>query len=257
MNVYAQHRQRHHEQPRQVARHPDPLRATTSVCRPRPSSATGLTSCPRSMVGGAVVIKLLEGHAGHRRHPGALAQGRRSDHRTLHARTSGCSSRPSSRRQGRDIRASSSATVSSRRCGGWRRAMSSVQCPPRWARGAGRVGRDLSGDGGAGRADHGLRVAGVDMLEGNDGPLVMGGQLLPGLRASVRDQPRRRRGVIDHIANRPASPRSTCATSDGVDRLRVAELVVTRVPTSSAKSLGESGLRDRVYLGAHPAAGQP
>ena len=66
----------------------------------------------------------------------------------------------------------------------------------------------------------------------------------PGHR--VRDQPRRRRG--DHRPHRQPDrlPRDRRApTSDGVDRLGVAELVVHPGADLVGKSLGESGLRDR------------
>lgn len=93
----------------------------------------------------------------------------------------------------------------------------------------------------------GLRVAGVDMLEGNDGPLVMEVNSSPGLQGIESATNLDVAGaIIDHIANQTGFPeidvrqRLTVSTGYGV-----AELVVHPGADLVGKSLGESGLRDR------------
>jgi len=93
----------------------------------------------------------------------------------------------------------------------------------------------------------GLRVAGVDMLEGNDGPLVMEVNSYPGLQGIESATNLDVAGaIIDHIANQTGFPeidvrqRLTVSTGYGV-----AELVVHPGADLVGKSLGESGLRDR------------
>ena len=93
----------------------------------------------------------------------------------------------------------------------------------------------------------GLRVAGVDMLEGNDGPLVMEVNSSPGLQGIESATKLDVAGaIIDHIANQTGFPeidvrqRLTVSTGYGV-----AELVVHPGADLVGKSLGESGLRDR------------
>ena len=92
-----------------------------------------------------------------------------------------------------------------------------------------------------------LRVAGVDMLEGNDGPLVMEVNSSPGLQGIESATNLDVAGaIIDHIANQTGFPeidvrqRLTVSTGYGV-----AELVVHPGADLVGKSLGESGLRDR------------
>ena len=93
----------------------------------------------------------------------------------------------------------------------------------------------------------GLRVAGVDMLEGNDGPLVMEVNSSPGLQGIESATNLDVAGaIIDHIANQTGFPeidvrqRLTVSTGYGV-----AELVVHPGADLVRNSLGESGLRDR------------
>ncbi len=84
----------------------------------------------------------------------------------------------------------------------------------------------------------GLKVAGVDMLEGADGPLVMEVNSSPGLQGIETATKLDVAGaIIDHIANQVAFPpeidvrqRLTVSTGYGV-----AELLVHSAPTSSAR----------------------
>ena len=73
----------------------------------------------------------------------------------------------------------------------------------------------------------GLRVAGVDMLEGNDGPLVMEVNSSPGLEGiETATQLDVAGAIIDHIANQVAFPeidvrqRLSVSTGYGVAELR-------------------------------------
>lgn len=93
----------------------------------------------------------------------------------------------------------------------------------------------------------GLRVAGVDMLEGNDGPLVMEVNSSPGLEGIERATGLDIAGaIIDHIDNQVAFPeldvrqRLTVSTGYGV-----AELHVPDGSEFVGKTIDESGLRDR------------
>ena len=93
----------------------------------------------------------------------------------------------------------------------------------------------------------GLRVAGVDMLEGNDGPLVMEVNSSPGLEGIERATDLDVAGaIIDHVANQVAFPeldvRQRLSVSTGYG---VAELLVREAGDFVGKSIGESGLRDR------------
>ena len=93
----------------------------------------------------------------------------------------------------------------------------------------------------------GLRVAGVDMLEGNDGPLVMEVNSSPGLQGIESATNLDVAGaIIDHIANQTGFPeidvRQRLTVSTGYGE---AELVVHPGADLVGKSLGESGLRDR------------
>jgi hypothetical protein len=83
----------------------------------------------------------------------------------------------------------------------------------------------------------GLRVAGVDMLEGDDGPLVMEVNSSPGLEGIETATKLDVAGaIIDHIANQVAFPRSTCA-SGSPSRPATAwpSSWCTAAPTSSAR----------------------
>jgi len=93
----------------------------------------------------------------------------------------------------------------------------------------------------------GLRVAGVDMLEGNEGPLVMEVNSSPGLEGIEAATKLDVAGaIIDHIANQVAFPeidvRERLAVSTGYG---VAEIVVHDNADMVGKPLGESGLRER------------
>ncbi len=93
----------------------------------------------------------------------------------------------------------------------------------------------------------GLRVAGVDMLEGNDGPQVMEVNSSPGLEGIETATKLDIAGaIIDHIDNQVAFPqidvhqRLSVSTGYGV-----AELHVHREADIVGKSIGGSGLRER------------
>lgn len=93
----------------------------------------------------------------------------------------------------------------------------------------------------------GLRVAGVDMLEGNDGPLVMEVNSSPGLEGIERATELDIAGaIIDHIANQVAFPeldvRQRLSVSTGYG---VAELLVREGADLVGTTIGDSGLRDR------------
>ncbi|GAB4001366.1 RimK family alpha-L-glutamate ligase [Nocardioides ultimimeridianus] len=93
----------------------------------------------------------------------------------------------------------------------------------------------------------GLKVAGVDMLEGNDGPLVMEVNSSPGLQGIEAATNLDVAGaIIDYIDNQVAFPqidvRERLAVSTGYG---VAEIVVHGDGSFIGKTLGESGLRDR------------
>ncbi len=93
----------------------------------------------------------------------------------------------------------------------------------------------------------GLRVAGVDMLEGEDGPLVMEVNSSPGLQGIERATKLDVAGaIIDYIANQVAFPdidvRQRLAVSTGYG---VAELVMHAGAELIGKTLGEAGLWER------------
>lgn len=93
----------------------------------------------------------------------------------------------------------------------------------------------------------GLKVAGVDMLEGDDGPLVMEVNSSPGLEGIESATNLDVAGaIIDHIDNQVAFPhidvRERLAVSTGYG---VAEIVVHGDGSFVGKTLGDSGLRDR------------
>lgn len=93
----------------------------------------------------------------------------------------------------------------------------------------------------------GLRVAGVDMLEGDDGPLVMEVNSSPGLQGIEEATKLDVAGaIIDYIDNQVAFPqidvRERLSVSTGYG---VAELVVHGDADLVGKKLGESGLRER------------
>ncbi|QEE61771.1 RimK family alpha-L-glutamate ligase [Salinibacterium sp. dk2585] len=93
----------------------------------------------------------------------------------------------------------------------------------------------------------GLKVAGVDMLEGADGPLVMEVNSSPGLQGIETATKLDVAGaIIDYISNEVAFPdidvRQRLAVSTGYG---VAELVVHAGADLVGKTLGESGLLER------------
>ncbi len=93
----------------------------------------------------------------------------------------------------------------------------------------------------------GLRVAGVDMLEGADGPLVMEVNSSPGLEGIETATKLDVAGaIIDYIANQVAFPeldvRQRLSVSTGYG---VAELHVREGAEMVGKTIAESGLRDR------------
>ncbi|NLW99171.1 MAG: 30S ribosomal protein S6--L-glutamate ligase [Actinomycetales bacterium] len=105
----------------------------------------------------------------------------------------------------------------------------------------------------------GLRIAGVDMLEGNDGPLVMEVNSSPGLEGIESATKLDVAGaMIDYIANQVGFPeidvrqRLTVSTGYGV-----AEIVVLPGADLVGKTLSESGLLERditvltLHRGAH------
>jgi len=104
----------------------------------------------------------------------------------------------------------------------------------------------------------GLRVAGVDMLEGADGPLVMEVNSSPGLQGiESATQLDVAGAIIDYIAGQVAFPeidvRQRLSVSTGYG---VAELLVHGNADLVGKTLGESGLweRDITVLTLHRGA---
>ena len=92
----------------------------------------------------------------------------------------------------------------------------------------------------------GLKVAGVDMLEGAEGPLVMEVNSSPGLEGIERATQLDVAGaIIDHVADRVAFPdidvRQRLSVSTGYG---VAELIVLADAGWVGKPLGETGLSD-------------
>jgi ribosomal protein S6--L-glutamate ligase len=93
----------------------------------------------------------------------------------------------------------------------------------------------------------GLKVAGVDMLEGNDGPQVMEVNSSPGLEGIETATKLDVAGaIIDYIDNQVAFPqidvRQRLSVSTGYG---VAELLVHGDADIVGKTLGDSGLRER------------
>ncbi len=93
----------------------------------------------------------------------------------------------------------------------------------------------------------GLRVAGVDMLEGNDGPLVMEVNSSPGLEGIESATELDVAGaIIDYVANQVSFPdldvrqRLTVSTGYGV-----AEILVREGSDMVGRSIDDSGLRSR------------
>jgi len=104
----------------------------------------------------------------------------------------------------------------------------------------------------------GLKVAGVDMLESNEGPLVMEVNSSPGLEGIERATQLDVAGaIIDHIADRVSFPdidvRQRLSVSTGYG---VAEIVVLANADLVGMTLGESRLweRDITVLTLHRGA---
>ncbi|HTN57427.1 MAG TPA: RimK family alpha-L-glutamate ligase, partial [Protaetiibacter sp.] len=111
-----------------------------------------------------------------------------------------------------------------------------VDLPPEYAQAAVRSAQIM-----------GLRVAGVDMLEGADGPLVMEVNSSPGLQGIERATQLDVAGaIIDYVAGQVAFPeidvRQRLSVSTGYG---VAELLVHGNAELVGKTLGESGLWER------------
>ncbi|MGV8969478.1 MAG: RimK family alpha-L-glutamate ligase [Microbacteriaceae bacterium] len=111
-----------------------------------------------------------------------------------------------------------------------------VDLPPEYERAAVRSAQIM-----------GLKVAGVDMLEGADGPLVMEVNSSPGLQGIETATGLDVAGaIIDYISNEVAFPdidvRQRLAVSTGYG---VAELVVHSGADIVGKTLGESGLLEK------------
>ena len=93
----------------------------------------------------------------------------------------------------------------------------------------------------------GLRVAGVDMLEGKDAPLVMEVNSSPGLEGIERATELDIAGaIIDHVANQVAFPeldvRQRLSVSTGYG---VAEILVREGGDFVGGTIAQAGLRDR------------
>jgi ribosomal protein S6--L-glutamate ligase len=104
----------------------------------------------------------------------------------------------------------------------------------------------------------GLRVAGVDMLEGNDGPLVMEVNSSPGLQGIEEATQLDVAGaIVDYVANQVAFPeidvRQRLSVSTGYG---VAEILVHNNGGFVGKTIGESSLgeRDITVLTLHRGA---
>ncbi len=115
-------------------------------------------------------------------------------------------------------------------------SVEAVDLPPEYVRTAVRSAQIM-----------GLRVAGVDMLEGNDGPLVMEVNSSPGLQGIEAATKLDVAGaIIDYISNEVAFPdidvRQRLAVSTGYG---VAELFVHAGADIVGSTLGDSGILDR------------
>lgn len=93
----------------------------------------------------------------------------------------------------------------------------------------------------------GLRVAGVDMLEGNDGPQIMEVNSSPGLEGiEAATKVDVAGAIIDFIADQVSFPEMDLRQRLTVSRgYGVAEIQVSRASELYGKELGSCGLRDR------------
>ena len=212
-------------------------------------------------VGGApVVIKLLEGTQGIGVILAPEAKVAEAIIETLHStRQNVLIQRFVSESRGRDVRA---LVVGDRVVAAMRRTASgdefrsnvhrggsvqALELPPEYEEAAVRSAQIM-----------GLKVAGVDMLESNEGPLVMEVNSSPGLEGIERATQLDVAGaIIDHIADRVAFPdidvRQRLSVSTGYG---VAEIVVLANADLVGMTLGESRLweRDITVLTLHRGA---
>ena len=203
------------------------------------------------------------GHAGHRRHP--RARGRRSPRRSSRRCTRTKQNvliqsfisgepgprhpRPRRRRPGRRRDAARAPSGDEFRSNVHRGGtVEPVELTPEYEQAAVRSAQIM-----------GLRVAGVDMLEGNDGPLVMEVNSSPGLEGiETRDQARR--GRRDHRLHRQPGrvPRDRRAPAPHASRPATASpsSSCTRDADIVGKTIGDSGLgeRDITVLTLHRGA---
>src|SRR4029079_7098045 len=117
-----------------------------------------------------------------------------------------------------------------------RGSVNSVELPPDFEQAAVRSAQIM-----------GLRVAGVDMLEGADGPLVMEVNSSPGLEGIERAPDLDIAGaIVDHVANQVAFPeldvRQRLSVSTGYG---VAETLVREGGDFVGRTIAQAGLRDR------------
>ncbi|MFC5336955.1 RimK family alpha-L-glutamate ligase [Leucobacter denitrificans] len=201
-------------------------------------------------VGGApVVIKLLEGTQGIGVILAPQVKVAEAIIETLHStRQNVLIQRFVSESRGRDVRA---LVVGDRVVAAMRRSASGDEFRSNVHRGGSveAVQLDPSYEQAAVRAAQimGLRVAGVDMLEGNEGPLVMEVNSSPGLQGIEAATGLDVAGaIIDYIANQVNFPeidvRQRLSVSTGYG---VAELVMHAGAEQVGKQLGELGLWDR------------
>ncbi len=201
-------------------------------------------------VGGApVVIKLLEGTQGIGVILAPQVKVAEAIIETLHStRQNVLIQRFVSESRGRDVRA---LVVGDRVVAAMRRSASGDEFRSNVHRGGSveAVQLDSSYEQAAVRAAQimGLRVAGVDMLEGNEGPLVMEVNSSPGLQGIEAATGLDVAGaIIDYIANQVNFPeidvRQRLSVSTGYG---VAELVMHAGAEQVGKQLGELGLWDR------------
>ena len=202
--------------PRQAALHPDPLAAQhRDACDDVRSQSRGRAAGDPAGRGAPVVIKLLEGTQGIGVILAPEVNVAEAIIETLHSTKQNVLIQSFVKEsRGRDLRGSSSVTGSWLRCAASPMATSSGQRSPR------RLGRAVSlpseYEEAAVRSAQimGLRVAGVDMLESVDGPLVMEVNSSPASRASKRRPSSTSQGPSSTTSpTRSASRRSTCASA--------------------------------------------
>lgn len=232
-------------------------RATRSTCRRRPSSAIAPTSSAIKMVGGAlIVVKLLEGTQGIGVILAPDLKVAEAIIETLHGTNQQVLiQRFVAESKGRDIRA---LVVGDRVVAAMRRraqgeefrsnvhrggTVEPVKLDPAYEEVAVRCAQIM-----------GLRVAGVDLLEGNDGPLVMEVNSSPGLRGIETATKLDVAGaIVDYIADQVGFPdidvRQRLSLSTGYG---VAEITVHAGSNLVGKKLSESEAARARHHRAHP-----